>query len=82
MQRAQHPTDIKFENREILPSRFRIRKILFVIVVVILGIAFFFCGNYLVARMQIISFMQQPPLTDCTKMRSHYDEDSLESLAF
>ena len=56
--RAQHPTDIKFENREISPTSHRWRKYCFTIFVVFLGIAFFFTGNYLIERMQIISFMQ------------------------
>ena len=82
VKRAQHPTDIKFENREISPANHANRKCCFILTVIILGIAFFFCGNWLVTRMQIISFMQQPPLTNCEQMRSHYDHHTLKSLAF
>ena len=32
--------------------------------------------------MQIISFMQQPPLTNCENVREKYDEEALFSLAF
>jgi len=32
--------------------------------------------------MQIIGFMQQPPLTDCVTMRANYDDDEMISLAF
>jgi|Transcript_25902 hypothetical protein len=32
--------------------------------------------------MQIIGFMQQPPLTDCVTTRANYDDDELISLAF
>ena len=82
VKRAQHPTDIKFENREISPTSYRYRKYTFVAFVVLLGVAFFFSSNYLLERMQIISFMQQPPLTNCPAMRSNYDDESLLSLAY
>jgi len=55
--RAQHPTDIKFENREISEKSHKKRKCVFILIVVLFGILFFFCGNWLVMRMQIISFM-------------------------
>ena len=77
VKRAQHPTDIKFENREISPANHKSRKCCFIIFVVIFGIIFFFCGNWLVMKMQVISFMQQPPLTNCDSIISQYDHDSL-----
>ena len=82
VERAQHPTDIKYENREISPASHAQRKYCFATFVTLLGVAFFFTGNYLIERMQIISFMQQPPLTNCDSMRSHYDDEALLSLAF
>ena len=36
----------------------------------------------LLKKMQIISFMQQPPLTNCENVRLKYDEEALFSLAF
>jgi len=48
VKRAQHPTDIKFENREISAASHTNRKRCFTLTVFLLGIVFFFAGNWLV----------------------------------
>ena len=49
---------------------------------VLFGIVFCYVGTMLIKQMQIIGFMQQPPLTDCQTMRQSYDRDMLKDLAF
>ena len=81
-ERAQHPSDIKFENREITESSFKTRKCFYVMGVVLCCIFFFFLCTYLITQMEIISFMQQPPLVSCDGLRKKYDKEQLFTLAF
>lgn len=39
-------------------------------------------GTYLLKHMQVISFLNQPPLTDCDRMWKNYDYDQMFTLAF
>ena len=82
LERAQHPSDIKFENREISETGFKIRKWIYITGVVIFCVIFFFLCTFLVQNMQIIGFMQQPPMNNCEVTRAKYDEEALFSLAF
>lgn len=79
---AQHPTDILFHNREIKPQRHNIRYGLAICFISLFALFFFFFGTWLIQNMTVISFLQQPPLTNCDSIRSKYDEDQLFSMAF
>lgn len=81
--RALHPTDIKFENREVSVKSFHRRKCMAkLVILLVFGVGFILLGQYLIKRMQIIGFMRQPPLTNCENLHQIYDEDQLFSLAF
>lgn len=81
--RALHPTDIKFENREVTVDLHKKRRCLAILFIfVVFGIGFTLLGQWLIKRMQIIGFMRQPPLTNCASLKEIYDEDQLFSLAF
>ena len=61
--RAQHPSDIKFENREVSNGSRNTRKYLSLFVIsIVFGLGFICCGSYFIKRMQIISFLRQPPM--------------------
>ena len=71
--RAAHPSDFKFENREIKPEdrmcRLRTAKCF----LVIFALAFGLSGTMLLKGMQIIGFMYQPPMANCEAMHEKYD---------
>ena len=82
LKRAQNPTDFMFQNCKMDTDDFKARKRWAKLVVLVFGIAFFICGTILIKRMQIINFMQQPPLVSCPNLKKRYHEEELFSLAF
>ena len=82
VKRAQHPTDIIFSNREITTDQHKCRRLSSILFIVSFGIIFFFLGLYLLKWMEIIGFMQKPPLKDCNHIKDNYDSSELQSLAF
>lgn len=54
---AQHPTDILFHNREITPSRHKIRYGLAICFISLFALFFFFFGTWLIQQMTVISFL-------------------------
>lgn len=82
VKRAPNPTDIKYENVKITKENHSRRKKCALFFVFLFGIAFFFIGQVLIKQMQVIGFMQQPPLTDCKDILKRYDDEALLSLAY
>ncbi len=73
--RAAHPSDFKFENREIKPedrtTRLRCAKCFTIFFAIVFALA----GTFLIKGMQVIGFMYQPPMVNCETMHELYDDE-------
>ena len=82
LERAVNPTDIIFENVGVNQNKHLRRKDLMRCLVLAILVLFLAVGMMLVAQMQVYTYMNKMPMTDCDTLSSAYTDEELHSIAY